>query len=124
MIKTIKNLFLMRLRNKFSRFFRMPDVFTFNKDWFDFFETNNFDEKFIIHDLNFSNLDLLVNKFSNQLKIKVESTFNESNSYNFDHFLINEIQNKYIFYTLTHKVYSKCIVRLNESIKKNGCDFF
>ena len=60
---TIKNIFLMKLRNKFSRYFRMPDIFILNKDWFDFFETNNFDKKFIIDDLNFSNLDLLVSKF-------------------------------------------------------------
>lgn len=123
-MKTLKNIFLMRLRNAFSNFFIMPDFFSLNKEWFEFFETNNFDEKFIMDDLNFSNLDLLVSKFSTQLKIKVESNFIESGKHNVDHFLINEIQTKYIFYTLSHKTYSKCVVRLNESIKKNGFAFF
>jgi len=121
---TIKNIFLMKLRNKFSRYFRMPDIFILNKDWFDFFETNNFDKKFIIDDLNFSNLDLLVSKFPIQLKIRVESDFNESDVNNIDSFLIKEIQIKFIFYTLMHKAYSKCVMRWNESIQKNGCDFF
>lgn len=112
------------LKNRFSKHFKMPEVFNYSADWFEFFETNKFSEEFIMKSLNFSNLNILVNKFSIQLHLKLESIFNENNYVHKEHFLIREIQYQYMFYTLTRKAHIKCIAELNASIKKNGCAFF
>jgi hypothetical protein len=112
------------LKNRFSKYFKMPEVFNYSADWFEFFEKNKFSEKFIMEDLSFSNLNILVDKFTIQLRVKLESIFHENNYLHKEHFLIREIQYQYMFYTLTRKAYIKCIAEVNASIEKNRCAFF
>lgn len=121
---------IIKLREFFSfflekrRFFKIPEFFISNIDWFNFFEKNNFSEKFIMDELNFSNINLLIDKFSIQLRIKIESDFYYYNyNNNFNYFIIQEIQNKYMFYSLTRRSYVRYLAIENELMKKNKCIF-
>jgi hypothetical protein len=113
------------IKNKIFTKYKYYDLFYTNSDWFTFFELNHFEEKFIIDDLNFSNVTLILDKLPNHLKIKLYSVVSdEKSSYNEKYFVIREIQSKYMFCSLTKNVHSKLIKKLNDSIKKNKCAFF